>query len=75
MQVRWEALPQPDWSLQKATVYKPPRNSLEMEVQLIWQAVIGRDSISIDANYSSVGGNMMHAIIINAVLRYGLSMA
>ncbi|KAK9856141.1 hypothetical protein WJX84_010553 [Apatococcus fuscideae] len=64
------ALPQPDWTRRRAVPYTAPRNSLEIEVQLIWQAVIGLSKpISIHEDFSGVGGNMLHAVIINAIFR------
>ena len=52
--------------------YLPPQNRLEMEVQLIWVAVMNKkEMISCDADFSAVGGNMMHAVISNGIVRWG----
>lgn len=68
------ALPQPDWTRRRHVPYTAPRNSLEIEVQLIWQAVIGLNKpISIHEDFSGVGGNMLHAVIINAIFRQAYS--
>jgi len=41
-----------------------------MEVQLIWVAVMNKkEMISCDADFSAVGGNMMHAVISNGIVR------
>ena len=64
------ALPAPDWSLRVPRTYVPPQSRLEMEVQLIWQAVLNkRDMISCNADFSELGGNMMHAVISNGIVR------
>ena len=72
MQVLRDALPAADWRHQPVRQYRAPRDSLEIEVQLIWQAVIGLERISIDDDFSSIGGNMLHAVIINAIFRSSL---
>lgn len=48
---------------------------MEIEVQLIWHAVLNQQRISTDADFSAIGGNMMHAVIINAVMRYAYPLA
>ena len=71
VQVFRGALPQPDWKKRREVPYTAPRSTLEIEVQLIWQAVIGLNKpISIHEDFSGVGGNMLHAVIINAIFRY-----
>lgn len=73
LQVDRTALPMPDWSMKVPRSYLAPRNRLEMEVQLIWQAVLNKsDMISIDADFSELGGNMMHAVIANGIVRCAL---
>ena len=73
LQVDRAALPAPDWSLKVARPYLPPQNRLEVEVQLIWQAVMNKkDRISCDADFSDIGGNMMHAVIANGMNLVGL---
>lgn len=69
-QVDRDSLPQPDWSLQQAEQkYRAPKNGMETQIQLLWQAVLNQQRISCDADFSALGGNMLHAVIINAVLR------
>lgn len=44
-----------------------------MEVQLIWVAVMNKkEMISCNADFSEIGGNMMHAVIANGIVRYAL---
>ena len=67
------ALPPALWHLKAPRQYQPPQSRLEMEVQLIWQAVLNkREMISCDADFSEVGGNMMHAVIANGIVRLAL---
>ena len=68
-------LPQPQWSAKEQPPYKSPKNSLEIEIQLVWQAVIHKHKISVDEDFSAIGGTMMHAVIINAVLRWDTAWA
>ena len=69
-QVDRQALPEPNWGLKVPRSYIAPRNRLEMEVQLIWQAVLNKNEmISTDADFSELGGNMMHAVIANGIVR------
>ncbi len=75
-QVDRAALPSPKWSEKVVPPYLPPQNRLEMEVQLIWVAVMNKkEMISCDADFSAVGGNMMHAVISNGIVRYWSSPA
>lgn len=70
MQVDRPALPAVDWSLKVKRPYLPPQSRLEVEVQLIWQAVLNKkERISCDADFSDIGGNMMHAVIANGIVR------
>jgi len=72
-QVDRSALPAPRWSEKVVPPYVPPQNRLEMEVQLIWVAVMNKkEMISCDADFSAVGGNMMHAVISNGIVRSAL---
>lgn len=66
-------LPEPNWSNKLNRPYLPPQSRLEMEVQLIWKAVLNKkEMISCDADFSAIGGNMMHAVIANGIVRYKL---
>ena len=72
VQVDRAALPAPRWLDKVVPPYLPPQNRLEMEVQLIWVAVMNKkEMISCDADFSAVGGNMMHAVISNGIVRWG----
>ena len=70
IQVDRSALSAPVWAAKPTKVYLPPQSRLEMEVQLIWKAVLNKkDMISCDADFSDIGGNMMHAVIANGIVR------
>ncbi|KAK9803102.1 hypothetical protein WJX73_003138 [Symbiochloris irregularis] len=69
-EVNRRALPRPNWTVKLRRSYVAPRNKTEMEVQLIWQAVLNKqEMISTDADFSELGGNMMHAVIANGIVR------
>ena len=73
LQIDRGALPPALWHLKVPRQYQPPQSRLEMEVQLIWQAVLNKkEMISCDADFSEVGGNMMHAVIANGIVRLAL---
>ena len=70
IQIDRGALPPALWHLKVPRQYHPPQSRLEMEVQLIWQAVLNKkEMISCNADFSEVGGNMMHAVIANGIVR------
>ena len=67
-------LPEPRWGEKLIRPYLPPQSRLEMEVQLILKAVLNKkEMISCDADFSAIGGNMMHAVIANGIVRYDSS--
>lgn len=70
LQVDRAALPTPRWDQRVTQPYLPPQSRLEMEVQLIWVAVMNKkEMISCNADFSEIGGNMMHAVIANGIVR------
>lgn len=70
LQVDRAALPAPQWDQRFIQPYLPPQSRLEMEVQLIWVAVMNKkEMISCNADFSEIGGNMMHAVIANGIVR------
>ena len=63
-------LPRADWSQQINPPYVAPRTKLEREVQLLWQTVLNRRSmISVEADFTQQGGGMMHAVVVNGIIR------
>ena len=63
-------LPREDWSQQIHPPYVAPRTKLEREVQLLWQTVLNRRSmISVEADFTQQGGSMMHAVVVNGIIR------
>ena len=70
-QVNRDQLPRPDWSLKVAPSYVAPRNKLEREVQLLWQTVLNQPAmISVEADFTQQGGGMMHAVVVNGIIRH-----
>ena len=72
-QVDRRALPRADWSLKVVPPYVAPRTKLEREVQLLWQTVLNQPAmISVEADFTQQGGGMMHAVVVNGIIRYAL---
>ena len=70
-QVNREQLPRPDWSLKVVPPYAAPRSKLEREVQLLWQTVLNQPAmISVEADFTQQGGGMMHAVVVNGIIRH-----
>ena len=70
LQVDRDMLPAEDWSQQINPPYVPPRSKLEREVQLLWQTVLNqRSMISVEADFTQQGGGMMHAVVVNGIIR------
>ncbi|MDD5753215.1 MAG: amino acid adenylation domain-containing protein [Methylococcales bacterium] len=44
------------------TFYRAPRNDIERQVVTLWEQVLKQDSISIDDDFFSLGGNSINAI-------------
>ncbi|WP_237386293.1 non-ribosomal peptide synthetase [Xenorhabdus sp. Sc-CR9] len=65
------ALPEPMWKNQNS--YSAPRNALETQLCVIWQDVLGLESVGIDDNFFRIGGNSLIAIKLMAVIRQRLA--
>ena len=71
MQVDRARLPRADWSLKVRPPYVAPRTKLEREVQLLWQTVLNQPAmISVEADFTQQGGGMMHAVVVNGIIRW-----
>lgn len=70
VQVDRARLPRADWSLKVTPPYMAPRSKLEREVQLLWQTVLNQPAmISVEADFTQQGGGMMHAVVVNGIIR------
>ncbi|RIE04951.1 hypothetical protein D3H35_03170 [Cohnella faecalis] len=63
-----KALPSPEGTLERGTVYEAPRNALEETLANIWQGVLGVSAIGIADNFFELGGDSIKAIQISARL-------
>ena len=63
------ALPSPDPALPISASYQAPESPTEVAVAAIWEHLLGRDRISVDANFFEAGGSSILAIRLAARLR------
>ncbi|RIE04950.1 amino acid adenylation domain-containing protein [Cohnella faecalis] len=56
-----KALPSPEGTLERGTVYEAPRNALEETLANIWQGVLGVSAIGIADNFFELGGHSLKA--------------
>nr|WP_233567733.1 condensation domain-containing protein [Cohnella faecalis] len=56
-----KALPSPEGTLERGTVYEAPRNALEETLANIWQGVLGVSAIGITDNFFELGGHSLKA--------------
>jgi amino acid adenylation domain-containing protein len=56
------ALPVPHQLLQDSAEIIPPRSELESKLVKIWQDVLGKDAISVTANFFDLGGHSLMAV-------------
>jgi hypothetical protein len=54
-------LPDPDRSVVEDT-YAPPRSTLEAELCGLWQEILGMDTVGINDDFFTIGGNSILAI-------------
>ena len=72
--VNRKALPSPDvGSLATGVRYEAPRNSVEQTLVDIWEALLGRKSISIYDNFFAIGGHSLRAIRLLALIQVQLA--
>ncbi|MBW4680494.1 MAG: amino acid adenylation domain-containing protein [Microcoleus vaginatus WJT46-NPBG5] len=57
-----KALPAPEFSSQEQEVFAAPRDTLELQLAQIWEAVLGVQSISIKDNFFDLGGHSLLAV-------------
>lgn len=56
-----KVLPPPDWSSAATEEYVAPEGELEAALQAVWQAVLGQEHISTQADFFAIGGNSLQA--------------
>ncbi|MGG0792541.1 amino acid adenylation domain-containing protein [Brevibacillus laterosporus] len=61
-----KALPEPEGNAEKGREYLAPRNQLEEQLTLIWQAVLGIESIGVRDNFFDLGGHSLKATALVA---------
>jgi amino acid adenylation domain-containing protein len=59
-----KALPEPGANTGRAALYAAPQNVAEMELQEIWQDILGIKPIGMDDNFFELGGHSLNAIKI-----------
>jgi len=55
-------------------VYSAPETETELQIQLIWQDLLGLDSISVEANFFEIGGHSLLGIRLASACREKLNM-
>lgn len=64
------ALPEPDFGVDKVLEYVPPHTEAEKIIQIIWMDVLEiEEPVSIDANFFEIGGSSLNAGMVAARLR------
>ncbi|MCJ8268134.1 MAG: amino acid adenylation domain-containing protein, partial [Psychrosphaera sp.] len=60
-----QALPQPMGESDLAPLYRAPRNTLERQVCILWQALLSVDKVGIDDDFFQLGG---HSLLIHQLV-------
>jgi amino acid adenylation domain-containing protein len=70
------ALPAPDFQSELSAKYVAPRNSIEIQLALIWEQVLKLDQIGIHANFFELGGHSLLAtqVISRSQAAFGISL-
>eukprot|EP00775_Hariotina_reticulata_P001359 gene1359-1700_t len=65
------SLPEPDWiSVAAGKAYMGPANTMEADIQAMWQRVLQFDAeVSVEAEWASVGGTSLKAIALYQLLK------
>jgi len=61
-------LPEPKASIEKTEKYIAPKTQLEQSLCDAWASVLGRDKISVEANFFNSGGDSLHAVALQVAV-------
>ncbi|MFP2924739.1 thioesterase domain-containing protein [Pyxidicoccus sp. 3LG] len=70
-----KALPAPDASLAASAAYVAPRDSLELELALLWEELLGVRPVGATSHFFELGGHSLLAVRLMASLRERLGRA
>jgi amino acid adenylation domain-containing protein/thioester reductase-like protein len=68
-------LPEPKASLEKKEVYVAPETPLEQSLCEVWGEILGRDGVSVEANFFNSGGDSLRAVALQVTVEKKLEYA
>jgi len=57
-----KALPKPDFTKAVSGIAAPPRDQIEVKLAMIWQEVLGIESVNVTDNFFDLGGHSLMAV-------------